>query len=532
MEFLLQDLFLATASKSPHRHAVRCNQEFLSYGRLEFLSRKIADALMLAGVRAGDRVGIYANKMPVTVAAILGTLRAGAVYVPLDPFSPVTRLATICTGCSIRFMLCTVSMVENVAQFTRFRAKFDWVGIIDGDVGSDVDYACSAQSWSTIIRTESQARYHPRIESDPAYILHTSGSTGVPKGVTLSHRNGIAFAKWAAEEFQVSSTDRVLGHLPFHFDPSIFDIFSTLAVGATLVLVPDEIASFPYEVGKMLRNEEITVWYSVPSALRMFINHSGTTAGTITSLRLVIFAGEVLPVKSLLLLAELLPTASFCNCYGPTETNVCTCYWIRTPIDPDLAVIPIGSACAGAEVFAVAEDGRLVTSPGEEGELLVRGPTVMVMYWGDVIGTSQVLQPASTVVPEAFGYIYRTGDIVSLDSSGAYRFIGRRDQMVKSRGYRIELGEIELALEQHHDIHQAAVVAVSDSLMGTMLVAFVVAVDGKYLEKTTLHRFVTGLLPAYMIPQKIVIVESFPLTSTGKIDRHTLRQRVLDVGRE
>ena len=231
-----------------------------------------------------------------------------------------------------------------------------------------------------------------RSASDLAYILYTSGSTGVPKGVMLSHANAIAFVDWAAAEFEVGEDDRLSSHAPLHFDLSVLDLYVAAKAGAALVLVPGQLALFPSELGRWIRDAGITVWYSVPSILTLLVLRGKLAETTLPNLRTILFAGEVFPTKYLHQLMQLLPHVRFANLFGPTETNVCTWYEVpRWEGEPPLS-IPIGKPACGDEIFAVADDGSLAP-PGEVGELYVRGPSVMQGYWADDERTAATLLP-------------------------------------------------------------------------------------------------------------------------------------------
>src|SRR5262249_21575276 len=248
------------------------------------------------------------------------------------------------------------------------------------------------------------------------YLLYTSGSTGNPKGVILSHRNAMTFVEWGADTFGVTEQDRLSNHAPLHFDLSVFDIYVALRCGACVDLVPDEIAPFPIELARWIEAERISIWYSVPSALTRLLLHGQLERFEYTALRHVLFAGEVFPVKYLRDVMSRLPHGTFSNLYGPTETNVCTYYTVPRLAPDRTEEIPIGRACANTEVFAVDETGRVV-GPGETGELLVRSPTVMLGYWGLPEKTAQVLvaNPLQSAYHEP---VYRTGDFVRPTADG------------------------------------------------------------------------------------------------------------------
>jgi len=300
----------------------------------------------------------------------------------------------------------------------------------------------------------------------------------------------------------------------------VFDVYVALRSGACIVMVPDQVAMFPGQLAKWIRDQRISVWYSVPSALVRMLLHGQMDAVRYPDLRILLFAGEVFPQKYLRDVMGLLPHVEFFNLYGPTETNVCTFYHVPHDLDPAATSIPIGAACANQQVFAVDEQGR-VTGVGEEGELLVRGGTVMAGYWGLPDKTAQVLV-RNHLQPAFEDRVYRTGDIVRLAPDGNYVFVGRRDHMVKSRGYRIELGEIEQVLHQHDKVKEAAVIPVPDEEIGARLQAFVTPQEGATLAAEELHAFCLTRLPVYMVPEGFAIRPELPTTSTGKTDRQAL----------
>jgi amino acid adenylation domain-containing protein len=360
----------------------------------------------------------------------------------------------------------------------------------------------------------------PTIDQDLAYILYTSGSTGEPKGVMLSHRNGLAFSTWAVERFAIAPSDRLSNHAPLHFDLSILDVFAAAQAGATLVLVPTQTALFPATLAQLIVDERLSVWYSVPSALILLLTHVDLGQLGLDHLRLVLFAGEVFPVKYLRQLRTALPQARLVNLYGPTETNVCTYYEVTDIPDDRAEPFPIGRACENTEVFALNETGALCRE-GEVGELYARGATIMQGYWGRAEDTARVLI-RNPLQPHLDDRAYRTGDLVQLEASGDYRFLGRRDNQVKSRGFRIELGEIETALYNHPGVREAAAVAIPDELIGNRIQAFVALHEGADASPSELERFCIGALPRYMVPEQITLRPSLPKTSTGKVDRRAL----------
>jgi acyl-coenzyme A synthetase/AMP-(fatty) acid ligase len=279
-----------------------------------------------------------------------------------------------------------------------------------------------------------------------------------------------------------------------------------------------------------IERQGITTWYSVPSVLTRLVLHGDIGARDFSCLRRVLFAGEVFPTKYLRQLMAAVPHPSYFNLYGPTETNVCTYYKVgQLPPDGD-EIIPIGRACANTEVFAI-NDRSEPAQVEELGELYVRGPSLMKGYWGSPERTTEALVPNPISSGRWDERVYRTGDLVTRSKAGEYRFVGRRDSMVKSRGYRIELGEIEAALYAHPDVQEAAVIAIPDDEIGSVIHAVIVWRADVSATPAQLQRFCGERIPKYMIPASIELRDTLPKTSTGKVDKPALLRDRLESGR-
>ena len=532
MAYLLQQLLAESAARAPREPAVTSEGHCLSYEELDRLSNQVARALIARGVQPGDRVGILAPKSAASVVAVFGALKAGACYVPLDPKSPDTRLSAIMGDSGIGMVLADENTAHRAASMMgsvpALRGVVEtgprWGTVGDGASASGSPDAAIA-GWATVLAEPDEALDGElATETDLAYILYTSGSTGMPKGVMISHRSSLTFVEWAATSAGLGPQDRVCSPAPLHFDLSVFDIFATCRAAACLVVLPDAATLFPARLAASMERERISVWYSVPSILTMLVTYGNLGEFDLSGLRAVIFAGEVFPVKFLSQLMAELPCASYFNWYGPTETNVCTAFDVTAAKDSVelMAPVPIGKACANTEVFAVTSDGRRASRPGEEGELYVRGPGLMRGYWSHPDKTRDVL--VRNPFQEAYDELaYRTGDLVTLDADGNYVFLGRRDGMVKTRGYRVELGEVESVLYQHQAIREAVVVPVPDELLGSRLRA-IVSVYGTGLTSQDVLEHCRGRLPRYMVPDAVEFCEALPRTSTGKVDRAGLAE--------
>jgi len=523
--YLLHQLLTKSASHLPDKAAVILGSGNITYEGLEGASNQLARILNQSGIQRGDRVGIHLGKTIESVVAAFGILKAGAVYVPLDPGAPASRVAYIVGNCGMKGLVGSRRNVESLGRNLPAGSPVRCVVLVEGDDdGSGAAAGLTGTEtihWKDVLRAPAGSPPETGvIEDDLAYILYTSGSTGEPKGVMISHRASLTFVNWAHGCFGVLSTDRVSNHAPLHFDLSIFDIFATIKAQATLLPVPETLAVFPVSLADFIEEQRISIWYSVPSALTRLVLHGNPGRHRFSSLRTILFAGEVFPVKYLRQLKDLIPHAEYYNLYGPTETNVCTFYQVKDIPLSRVEPFPIGKACANTEVFAVNVKDE-ICARGEVGELCVRGPGLMKGYWGMPDKTRAVLGPHPASAFDRDN-VYRTGDLVKQDEGGDYIFLGRRDNMIKSRGYRIELGEIETALYGHPDVEEVAVIAIPDEQIGNQISALVVKREDSALSQRDLEGFCSQRIPRYMIPGVIEFRTSLPKTSTGKVDKTSL----------
>jgi acyl-coenzyme A synthetase/AMP-(fatty) acid ligase len=318
---------------------------------------------------------------------------------------------------------------------------------------------------------------------------------------------------WCSSVFAPTEDDRFSSHAPFHFDLSILDLYLSIKHGATVVLIGEEVGKQPLLLAALIAEQRLTVWYSTPSILYLLAKFGRLARFDHSSLRLVLFAGEVFPIKHLRALKALWSHPRYFNLYGPTETNVCT--FLEIPHDiPDAQTepFPIGYTCPNDNARVVDEDFQDVPR-GDLGELCISGGTVMQGYWNLPERTAKSFLPD----PDGIRW-YRTGDLVRESEDGCFDYVGRRDRMVKRRGYRVELAEVEMALYRHPSITAAAVVAIPDEESGARLDAFIVCASGTRCSVIELKQFCAANLPAYMSPDRFVFRDEFPQTSTGKID--------------
>ena len=523
MAFLLQHLLKESAVRHPEQNALIHQGRSITYSDLETQSNLLGNLLLSLPSAKCERIGIYLNRGIDSIVSAMGALKAGAIYVPIDPQSPVRRLKYIISHCGIRTILTEQNRITNLEEAFSEASPLKNIVVMDAAKALPL----SAVAPNIIAWKQASMNFDAReqavntIDADPAYILFTSGSTGSPKGVTLSHLNALTFINSAFKFFQITKDDRLSNICPLHFDMSVFDIFLAIKAAATTVIVPETSAIFPVKIAEIISTQKISVWNSVPSAISTLATLSNLENYDFSNLRLVLFAGEVFPLKYLRRLKPLMRNARFCNMYGQTEANSSTYHWVNELPPTDNASLPIGRPLPNFEVFAIDNAGNLVTEAEQEGELYVRASTVSLGYWADAERTAKAFV-ANPLSPDSHERVYKTGDLVRLNSDGEFVFLGRKDFMIKSRGYRIEIGEIESVLCNHPGIKAAVVIPIPDELIGNRIAAIIEPLPTVQMDKADILNYCATQLPKYMVPEIIQFRNSLPTTSSGKIDRRQL----------
>ncbi len=518
MIYLIHQTIDATAEKFPDNEAVQIYDQRLTYTQLVERSNSLARMLQETGVRRGDRVGIYLGKSLETAVSIYGVMKAGAAYVPLDPSAPTSRIAYVIRDCGIKHIITQPSKAELLQKIQAENTALEYALGIEDD--NDIPVNCI--SWGEIDNVPSGGLDDVNIiDQDLAYIIYTSGSTGNPKGIMHTHYSGLSFAKWAAFAYDFTATDRLTNQAPLHFDMSIFDFFASAVACGTTVIIPDEYMRMPASYSKLLADEKITTIFTVPFAISQLLFRGALEQRDLSSLRWIVFGGDTHSPAHIRQLMAMLPHTKFSHMYGPAETNGCTYNNIESlPDDPD-EPIPIGRPCENMRGLVIDETDQPV-APGESGELLMRGPTLMQGYWNRPELNKKVFYRRN-IFEDYQEVFYRTGDLVEILPDGQYKFIGRKDRQVKIRGYRVELDEIEMALMSHPQVEEAAAFPVENGDGAKHIEAAVKAKNAQNLISTELNQHIKTQLPWYAIPAKIFTVETFPRTPTGKINRRKLQ---------
>ena len=522
----LHDWLTTQADRRPEACAVVFGEQTTSYGEIHQASNRLARALREAGCIRGDRVAMLLSKSPHALTAMFGAQKGDCIYLPLDTSSPASRIARILQRADCSILLAeraTASLLSEIIENRELPSgvRIGWV-----DRGAELDDDVDVRFTGKDVRSlPSDDVLSVSRSSDPVHILFTSGTTGIPKGVVITHSSVIHFVQWAVSCFGMNAEDRISGHPPLHFDLSTFDVYGTFAAGARIHLVPPELSVLPYLLAEFIRKSELTQWFSVPSVLHLMAKLDVVHQNDFPTLRRLLWCGEKFPTPSLIYWKRRLPDVAFANLYGPTEATIASsCYCVRQcPVD-EKSEIPIGQPCDGESLLILDEDLRKV-APGEIGDLYIGGVGLSPGYWRDPDKTKEVFLP-DPYSANASDRIYKTGDLARTGDDGEIYLLGRSDSQIKSRGYRIELGEIEAAVHSVPRIQDAVVVALdSPGAEGKEICCAYVPCAGAEIPPSSMKLALSQILPRYMIPARWMVLESLPHNGNGKADRPLLRER-------
>jgi amino acid adenylation domain-containing protein len=524
----LQDLLTNQAARQPERRAVVFNGVSTSYGALYKSSNRLARALRESGCRRGDRIALLLPKSPEALTAMFAALSADCMYVPLDCSSPPSRLSRLVEICEARCVLAARSTANILSEMSLpAGTRVGWMdeSLPDNSMpDNSMPHRAIASSfcWRDVQACSPAPVDSVNSEQDPAHILFTSGSTGTPKGVVITHSNVTCFVNWALEYFDLRADDRISGHPPLHFDLSTFDIFGTIAAGAEIHLLPQELSVLPHRLANFIRDSGLTQWFSVPSILHHMAKFDVVQQDDFPALKRLLWCGEKFPTPARLYWMKRQPRVSVTNMYGPTEATIASSFY-RVPACPkeETEEIPIGEPCGGERLLVL--DDQLRACPAETvGDLYIGGAGLSPGYWRDTEKTAQVF------LDTAHGRIYRTGDLARIGCDGNIYLVGRADMQIKSRGYRIELGEIEAAMHALPGIRDAAVVAVDTGGFEGLAICCAYVSENQQISPLALKKQLAQSLPHYMIPTQWMTLDRMPLNGNGKTARPRLKQMFLE----
>ncbi len=508
MKRILTDNLKRSADQFPDRIAFKQLQSVITYSDLVGKSNQVARHLQKIGNTKGSRVGIFMNRAIESSYAVYGILTAGCVYVPIDTNLPAQRILTLINDCNISTIITTKAFKKQITGILENRSPLKHIIGIDDFVSENIQ----GWSWDDIFSLDHSVIDINNREDDNAYIIYTSGTTGHPKGIVHTHYSGASYAKLSADLYQVKHTDILGNHSHLHYDISTMGYLTMPSVGGCSYIVPEAYTMFPTSLAKLIAEEQLTIWYSVPLALIQMMQVGGFDEMDFSALRWILYGGESFALKYIEHLRKCLPDAEYSNVYGPAEVNQCTYYnYNKDTILTD--PIPIG--------YVWPETDIILEEEGESSEFLVASSTQMKEYWNRPERTQSCLVSRPDKKGKMRRY-YRTGDNGSINKDGELIFGGRSDRQVKVRGYRVELNEVENILLNHTDIEEVAVFAIKEKDVNVIYA--IVKGTFEEFDERSLKKYLSNLIPLYSIPQKIEAVESIPRTNAGKIDYKALIQ--------
>lgn len=497
--------FIENSAKSyPNKTSFSDEANSITYTELLNMSKAVGTALTRFNTK-NKPIAVFLDKTVFALTAFFGVVYSGNFYTVIDSAMPADRISTIFESLKPTAII-TDSEHIHIAERI---ANCGEIILIDDALKQPVDEARLSE-----IRRRA-------IDTDPLYSLFTSGSTGVPKGTVVNHRNVIAYSEWVSEAFDITNETVFGSQTPFYFSMSVLDVFSTIRNGASFHIIPKKYFSFPIKLLEYIKDRDVNTIYWVPSALSIVANWKALDYVELPKLKKVLFAGEVMPTKQLNMWIKKRPDIFYANLYGPTETtDICTYYVVDREFRDD-ETLPIGKPCSNCDVMILTEDNRLA-EVGEEGELCARGSFLAMGYYNNPEKTKEVFvqNPLNTVYPEI---IYKTGDLVKLNENNEIIYISRKDYQIKHMGYRIELGEIEAAAGSIEKIKTC--VCIYNETEDKIVFIY----EGSKMSDSELMDKLSEKLPVYMRPNVIKRIKQIPYNQNGKIDRKLLKQTYKDI---
>lgn len=491
-----------SAAKYSDKPAIVDVKGTYDYETLLNYSKRIGSYLYTLGLESNRPVAVLLDKCKEALPCFWGINYAGGIYVPLDVHAPNARLQLIIEVIKPAYVITDEAGREKALQL----------------FGEERVLMFSAATACEIAEAELERIQRERIDTDPAYIICTSGSTGVPKGVVISHRAIIDFVEEASEVMEFSDKEIFANQAPFYFDASVPDLYCTIRNGATLHIIPAEWFVFPIKALEYIKEQQVNAIFWVPSALIVAANLRAVRDVDVTCLKKIMFCGEVMPVKQYNMWKKAVPEAKFVNYYGPSETTYASTYYVIDREFTNDEMLPIGRAAINTGVLILNDEDK-PCAPGETGELCIRGSGVALGYYNNPEKTREafVQNPLS---PYYHDIMYRTGDLVKRNELDEIEYVGRKDFQIKHMGYRIELGEIENAAMTLE--HMKRVCCLYDKKRQVIILLY----EGQ-LSQEQVKESMKSKVPEYMVPGKVVQLEEMPMNANGKIDRRLLGEKYL-----
>jgi len=513
---LLHHFLEQSALRSPDKVALIFQNERFTYGQIDEQANQLAHALINAGLKKGDRVSLFLDNSPETVIALFGVLKAGGVFSTLSATLKTKKLEYILNNSESSFLISHWQKNEIVAQAVTSISSLKAV-IMCGEQKNPLFARAAAPcfiGWDTFIHPQPVSPPEmPCIDLDLANIIYTSGSTGNPKGVMMTHLNMVSAATSITQYLGNKETDIILNVLPLSFDYGLYQIIMAFKFGGTVVL--EKSFAYPYvAIDKMIK-ERVTGFPGVPTIFALLLQLKDLKKYSFQHLRYITNTGAALPVNHIKALRDIFPHVKIYSMYGLTE---CKRVSYLPPEEIDRRPTSVGRGMPNEEVYIVNDKGERA-GPGVVGELVVRGSNVMRGYWKEPADTDRALKPGLYPGEK----VLYTGDLFKMDEEGYLYFVGRKDDLIKTRGERVSPKEVENTLHEIEGVAEASVVGIPDEILGSAIKAFIVPTNGSTLTEKDILKYCSENLESFAVPKYIAFIDSFPKTSSGKIDKKSLK---------
>ena len=520
---MLLDRYLHdSAQRHPDKLALVCGERRARYAEVEQGANALAHGLRALGLQRQQRVAVYFDNSVDTVQGIFGTLKASGVFLVVNPQTKGDKLAFILNDCNVRVLLTGLRNFEAVASDLAACADLHDVVLFDWDAKQPVRPAAAAwaaaggrlHSMSGLLAQQpATLPVNRNISLDLASLIYTSGSTGLPKGVTLTHANMVAAATSITTYLRNEPDDIILSPLPLAFDYGLYQVLMAFRVGATVVL--EKQCVYPYKYIELIAKERVTGLPIVSTISSILLNLNDLEEHDFSSVRYITNTAQALPERHITRLRALMPRARIYLMYGLTE---CKRVAYLPPELIDSKPASVGIPIPDTEAWIEDESGAVITTPGVAGELVVRGPHVMVGYWNRPAETAQALRPGR----HPYERELRTGDLFRQDADGHLYFISRRDDLIKTAGKRVGPHEVENVLYELDAVKEAAVIGIPDETLGSAIKAFVALRQGMMLTEAEVIKHCQKRLERFRVPKQVAFVAELPKTSSGKISKKGL----------
>lgn len=515
-DMLVNEFLEETASLFPDKVALVCRRRRLTFQEIDRAAGSLANALLQAGFRKQDRAIIYLENSAESVISLFGVLKAGGVFVIIDPQVKARKMETILDNCRASVVITSKTLLDRIGEVVSYAESLRWVILVDSEeaVPPGEKDRPEVLSYNSILERSRPGRPQPScIDIDLAGLVYTSGSTGIPKGVMLGHLNIVSAVNSITRYLENTGDDIILVTLPLAFDYGLYQVFMAFKLGATVVLEKGFV--YPQEVVNLVVNEKVTGWPIVPAMAAILLRLNDLGNHDFSSLRYITTTGQAMPPGHLVRLQAAFPKTRIFSMYGLTE---CKRVSFLPPEQLMKRPASVGKAMPNVEVYLVDGDDNLITGAGIPGELVVRGSNVMKGYWG---------LPAETQKSFRLGrypgeLVLYTGDLFEMDEEGYLYFLGRKDDIIKTGGHMVSPREVESVLCEMEGVLESAVIGIEDEILGKAVGAFVCLDGSPAVTEKDIIEFCSERLEDFAVPKNIFIISSLPRSSNGKVARQEL----------